>query len=127
MSDDPVISDTARIAELEKVIRALEQENRSLEAQIENLRADVIPTLFLTADEKAVLLFCSKAGRAVRASDLVEHLHVSELRAHFLAESLLRRNALEKRIFSGDREPEYTLTAFGGKILVAWAAREKST
>ena len=127
MSNDPKLSDSARIAELEKVIRALELEKRSLETQMENLRADIIPTLFLTAEEKAMLQFCAKTGAMVRALELSEHLKISELRAHFFAENLVRRAALEKRVVSEDGEPEYAVTGFGTKILTTWAAREKSS
>ena len=126
MFDDAALSDTARIAELEKMVRALQRENQSLEAQIENLRAGVIPSLLLTSEERALLLFCSEKACEVRALELMSHLGVSELRAHFLTESLLRRNALERRTAPEDGEPIYALTAFGAKIVETWVNRTNS-
>jgi hypothetical protein len=126
MSSDTALSAQARIAELEKLVRALEQEKRSLETQLENLRAGLIPSLLLTSEERAMLQFCAQKAGEVKALELMEHLHVSELRAHFLAENLLRRNALEKQIAPDDGEPIYVLSAFGAKIVETWSGSEKS-
>lgn len=111
------LSDAQRIADLERQLRALEEKNGALEAQLLSLRAKLVPKCALSAEERAVLVFCVNAKRAAGSLDLLEQLGVSELRIHFLTENLMRKGALEKTVVSNDPEPAYAITSFGLTLL----------
>ena len=127
MAHNSSLSDAQRIADLEKQLRALEEKNGALQAQLRSLRAKLVPPSALSAEERAVLVFCVNAKRPVGSLDLLEQLGVSELRIHFLTENLMRMGALEKTAASNDPEPTYAITALGLTLLDLPAETETQT
>ncbi len=116
-------SSPAQLIELlETRLRELESENKSLSRQLEKLSAAVAPRFALSSEERRILGYIKCAEQPVGVLELSKLAGISELRSHFLIETLMRKETLGKKCEGSQGEPVYQMSVLGQWLLEAKVA-----